>query len=391
MAPRITRKRGEHFGGILQVEDPPALLYVDREYMTEVGYVDDPANPRWTGEDPGHLAAPTEVHLTVTRRCNVACKGCYTDSSARGTDLSTAYWKGIIDELAGMGVFHLAMGGGESTLRPDLFELAAHARHRGMVPNLTTNGFGLTRAMAASCRVFGQINVSIDGIGPVYAKVRGFDGFAQADQGIRLLTAAGNKPGINCVVTRTNIDHLQEVVEYAEERGLSEVEFLRFKPTGRGAPTYALLSVAPQRHQAFFRDLHQWMTDYEVPLKVDCSFVPFLCDLNPSPELLDRFGVHGCEAGNVLAAVQPEGTYSGCSFVDEPAGQAADMADEWKGNAQLAAFRAYTDAPPAPCSTCDFLAICRGGCHVVSEHVTGQRFAPDPECPRVIRSAGGQV
>lgn len=386
MKPKIVGKRTEQFGGILQTEAPPALVYVDRAYMRELGPGDDPL---WRGaEDVTRLKAPTEVHLTVTRRCDVGCQGCYTDSTARGTDLPTAYWLGIIDKLAAMGVFHLAMGGGESTLREDLFEIAAHARRRGMVPNLTTNGIGLTPALARSCAVFGQINVSLDGIGDVYRAVRGFDGFKGADRGLRLLREAGLTPGINCVVARPNIEHLEPLVQYAEGLGLSEVEFLRFKPTGRGRRVYAESAPTPAQHQGFLRRLHGWMERYRTPLKIDCSFVPFLCDLNPDPELLERFGVHGCEAGNVLAAVQPEGTYSACSFVDAPAGQAEDMPRAWATAPQLEAFRDYAAAAPEPCASCRYLAICRGGCHVVSEHVTGDRFAPDPECPRVVAHRG---
>lgn len=382
MKPRVVRARTEQFGGIVQTEDPPALLYVDREYMRALGYADE---GRWRGpESLARLAAPTEVHLTVTRRCDVGCKGCYTDSSGRGADLPTDYWKGIIDRLAGMGVFHLAMGGGESTLREDLFELAAYARERGLVPNLTTNGLGLTPALARRCAVFGQINVSVDGLGEAYRAVRGFDGFAGADRGLRLLREAGLRPGINCVVARANIDGLESLVAYADERGLSEVEFLRFKPAGRGKRTYAENAPTTEMHRAFLRRLRAWMDRYRTPLKIDCSFVPFLCDLEPDPALLERFGVHGCEAGNVLAAVQPEGTYSACSFVEEPAGQAAELPGAWDAAPQLEAFRAYAAAPPAPCDSCRYLEICRGGCHVVSEHVTGDRFAPDPECPRVV-------
>jgi radical SAM protein with 4Fe4S-binding SPASM domain len=381
-APRVVRLRAEAFGGIVQTDDPPALLYVDRDSMRELGH---PADARWHGpEHVGALSAPTEVHLTVTRRCDAGCKGCYTDSTARGTDLDTAYWKDVIDRLAAMGVFHLAMGGGESTLRADLFELAAYAREKGLVPNLTTNGLNLTPALAAACRVFGQINVSLDGVGGAYAAVRGFDGFSRALAGLALLAAAGNRPGVNCVVTRTNIDGLEPLVQLADERGLSEIEFLRFKPTGRGRAQYAALAVAPERHRRFMRDLKGWMERYRTPLKIDCSFVPFLCDLQPDPALLARFGVQGCEAGNVLAAVQPEGTFSACSFVAEPAGQAVDMPAAWHTAPQLAAFRGYAERAPEPCRGCEFLAVCRGGCHVVSEHVTGDRFAPDPECPRVI-------
>lgn len=386
MKPKIVRRRTEQFGGILQTESPPALVYVDREYMRGLGVADD---PQWRGpESLARLSAPTEVHLTVTRRCDVGCKGCYTDSSARGSDLPTAYWLGMVDKLAAMGVFHLAMGGGESTLREDLFEIAAHARRRGLVPNLTTNGIGLTPELARECAVFGQINVSLDGVGETYRAVRGFDGFSGADRGLRLLREAGLRPGINCVVARQNIDQLEEIVRYAESLALSEVEFLRFKPTGRGRRVYAESAPTVAQHQAFLRRLHGWMDRYRTPLKIDCSFVPFLCDLDPDPALLERFGVHGCEAGNVLAAVQPEGTYSACSFVDAPAGRAEDMPADWHAAPQLESFRAYTAAAPEPCASCRYLAICRGGCHVVSEHVTGDRFAPDPECPRVAARRG---
>lgn len=385
--PRIVKMRSEAFGGILETEDPPALVYVDQEYMRELGGKEDPV---WHRPDPGWLTAPTEVHLTVTRRCDVGCKGCYTDSSGRGTDLPTAYWIKVIDQLADMGVFHMAMGGGESTLRTDLFELARYARSRGIVPNLTTNGQAMTPALARECRVFGQINISIDGVGPVYAAVRGFDGFGKADQGLRDLLAEGLRPGINCVVARQNVEHLEEIVRYASDLGLSEVEFLRYKPTGRGRAQYAAASVSVERHQRFMRDLKQWMDIYSVPLKIDCSFVPFLCDLKPDPAFLERFGVHGCEAGNVLAAVQPEGTFSACSFVAEPAGEATVMGEEWKANAQLMGFRDYVKHAPAPCNTCEYVNVCKGGCKVVSEHVTGNRFAPDPECPRVLAYHAGQ-
>ncbi|MHA1466258.1 MAG: SPASM domain-containing protein, partial [Candidatus Heimdallarchaeaceae archaeon] len=36
-----------------------------------------------------------------------------------------------------------------------------------------------------------------------------------------------------------------------------------------------------------------------------------------------------------------------------------------------------------PCSSCRYVKICRGGCHVVSEFVTGEFSNPDPECPIV--------
>ena len=50
----------------------------------------------------------------------------------------------------------------------------------------------------------------------------------------------------------------------------------------------------------------------------------------------------------------------------------------------FAPFRGYVASPPAPCDTCDYRSLCRGGCRAVAVHVTGDARQPDPECPRVM-------
>ena len=95
------------------------------------------------------LSAPLEAHLQLTNRCDAGCKGCYTGASPEGApnEWGLAEWKRAIDALADAGVFHVALGGGESAVLPWLGELADHARARGIIPNLTTSGLdGLDRA-----------------------------------------------------------------------------------------------------------------------------------------------------------------------------------------------------------------------------------------------------
>ena len=107
----------------------------------------------------------------------MACSDCYLDAgpdrSARAPDLDTR-----LEQLAAMGVFEIALGGGEGLVAdPDgLLATAERIRALGMVPNLTTSGFGVTEALADRLQVMGQVNVSIDGLGKIYADSRGFDG-----------------------------------------------------------------------------------------------------------------------------------------------------------------------------------------------------------------------
>ncbi len=383
------RVRHEDFGAILAIEAPPALVHVDHDFLAEVGLPPSPLR-----DAPlGHLSAPTEVHVLLTERCPAGCPGCYVDATPRGPEPSTAELRAVFEELARAGVFHVALGGGESLLRDDLFELAAYARSLGLVPNLTTSGISLDRDKAERCRVFGQVNVSLDGIGEAYRQSRGYDGEGIALEALRLLSAAGVACGINTVVNRHNVDDLDAIVARAAEAGAHEVELLRFKPAGRGATMYAHMALDEAARRRFVAGLGRLVRDFPaVRIKIDCSFVPFLCATDPDPERLDQFGVIGCEAGNVMAAVRADLRATPCSFVEQDVGDTHALVRDWNTHPDLLRWRGYaTRGTPEPCASCTYRALCRGGCKVVTRHLTGYTFAPDPECPRVIAHARGEA
>ncbi len=388
------RARLERFGAILQLTVPRALVFVDRAFARRVLTVDQPA--AWAepetelGDAP--LSAPLEAHLQLTNRCDAGCQGCYTGASPDGApgEWGLAAWTRAIDQLADAGVFHVALGGGESAILPWLGELADHARRRGIIPNLTTSGLaGLDALLAISDR-FGQINVSLDGLGATYAQVRGFDGFARADAAIRALRQVKREVGINVVVTRHNFAELDGLFAYAAERRLSEIELLRFKPSGRGARTYDQLRCTDAQHRAFLPTILAAAKRHAVRVKVDCSYTPMLVHHRPARSLLAELAVYGCTGGDFLIGAKPGGQLTACSFAlpsppATPGGErprVTDLAAYWNAPGAFGAFRTWR-AAAEPCASCEYHALCRGGCKVVSGHVTGDPSSPDPECPRV--------
>lgn len=403
-ARRFPPRRGrlERFGAIMQLTVPRALVFVDRAMARRTLGVRAGEEPAiWRGPEPGVgdevLSAPLEAHLQLTNRCAAGCKGCYTGASAEGApnEWGLAEWTRAIDALAEAGVFHVALGGGESAALPWLGELADHARRRGIVPNLTTSGLdGLERLLAIADR-FGQINVSLDGLGATYAAVRGFDGFARADHAIRALRAKKREVGINVVVTRRNFDELDGIFAYAAERRLSEVELLRFKPSGRGARAYAELRCTDAQHRAFLPAVLAAARRHAIRVKVDCSYTPMLAHHAPDRALLAELAVYGCTGGDFLVGAKPGGQLTACSFAAPPPVPAGDrdpdarrprvteLAAYWQAPGAFGAFRAWR-AAAEPCASCEYHALCRGGCKVVSAHAAGDLAAPDPECPRVV-------
>ena len=387
----ISRKRAESFGGIVELKWPRALLHVDRAMMRRLG---EPESALWQGGDddavaqldgPGAqpLSGPTEVHVVLSRRCSAGCTGCYVDATPQGAALSLDEARRILDELSQMGVFHVALGGGEAIDLDYLFAVASHATSVGIVPNLTTSGLGLTAQMAERCKAFGQINVSIDGIGDGYARSRGFDGYRHAEKALRLLRTVKKEVGVNCVVSRSSFDGLGGVAALVRELKLNELELLRFKPVGRGASALDE-ELTLEQSVAIYPLAQKLMLRHRIRVKLDCSFAPMVFWHQPSAAAAAFFGVQGCVAGDVLAAVSPEGQLMGCSFAGPPEADArvpGEMRAHWRDG--FRDFRAFAARAPAPCSSCDYLHLCRGGCRAVS-NAHGDFHAPDPGCPKVI-------
>lgn len=387
------KHRYETFGGIISsdgdAEHPPFLAFVDRQYMRELGL---PASPLWEqGQDGGigWLSAPTEVHYALTNRCSNGCPHCYMDSGqAPENELDTDGAKRVLDTLAGMGVFHVALGGGEALEREDLFEIAAYARQLGLVPNLTVSGVGITPAVAERMAVFGQVNLSLDGVGQASAVFRGKDVFADVDAAITALTDAGVPTGINCVLGRENYSGLGTLFAYAERKSLNEIEFLRLKPAGRCAD-YDQRKTTHEQNLSLLPYLAGLAETSGVTAKIDCSFVPMLCWHKPPLEALEAMATYGCEAGNVLWGMTSDGRIGGCSFltnVRQGSGMEIFDMDRDRGQERFGQLHGWLQTPPEPCASCGYVSICKGGCRAVASHVLGRPDAPDPDCPFVVEA-----
>jgi radical SAM protein with 4Fe4S-binding SPASM domain len=381
--PKIDRVRYESFGGIVSCLDPPFLAWVDRDFMRKLGHTH---SPLWdNNESVPYLSAPTEVHFAVTNKCGHNCSGCYMDSrvSPRG-ELSTKELKGSLKKLRDFGVFHVALGGGEAFERDDFHEIVVYCREIGLVPNLTTNGASIGGKEIMTCRLMGQVNISLDGIGKNYG-VNGRNGdFDLVHKNIRKLKREGIQVGINCVVSRNNFYGLGDVVKFAIEENLNEVEFLKFKPSGRGRMGYEQVALTQEMLRSFYPALLGHKKPEAFKLKIDCSFIPAMLFHKPPKKECEKWAVIGCDGGNLLLSVRSTGTFAGCSFIEnndcEPI---SEIGERWHSSVHLRLLRELTIRARQPCCTCDYLSICRCGCRASALYHTGDFFAPDPECPFV--------
>ena len=113
---------------------------------------------------PNH---PVLAHVIPMRRCNLACAYCneYDDFSDH---VPTAEMIRRLDKLADLKTSIVTISGGEPMMHPEIYELVAHIRRRGMIAGLITNGFYLTPEKIKRFNEAGleYLQISIDNVAP---------------------------------------------------------------------------------------------------------------------------------------------------------------------------------------------------------------------------------
>lgn len=82
--------------------------------------------------------APELVDLKISDYCSVGCQFCYQSSTKAGKHADLDNIKAILNSLGDMGVFEVAIGGGEPTQYPHLVQVLEHAAAQNIVANFTT-------------------------------------------------------------------------------------------------------------------------------------------------------------------------------------------------------------------------------------------------------------
>ena len=259
---------------------------------------------------PGfHLHTPPLAWLELTRRCNLACAHCYIDGGeARDGELSTEQLKAVIDDLADMGVWAIAITGGEPTMHPGFVELVNHARSRDLLVGIATHGLFLSESLLRSIPTEGVIiSVSLDDLHIADSKP-GSD-FRVASRALLRSRAMGFEVNIMTNTHRKNIDKLDELIAWARDNDIS-VRSVPFSPLGRGKQNRAGLENGVEDvHKAarFWLQECEWEHAYHqrVGLCVGSIF---------NYGLSLAYMTRRCSSGRFLAYICADGTVYPCTM-----------------------------------------------------------------------------
>jgi len=179
------------------------------------------------------------VVWNITRRCNLRCGQCYSDSSAKHYpgELSLQQCIDVIDDLADYQVPAVVLSGGEPMLHPHFFDLAGYAVARGLRIMVSTNGTRIDLHSAQRLKDLGvaYVGISLTGIGESKDKFRGRDSASEkAMEAFRHCRGAGQRAGLRITLDRRTAGQLPGVLRLIEEEDIPRVCFRHLVYGGRG-------------------------------------------------------------------------------------------------------------------------------------------------------------
>jgi radical SAM protein with 4Fe4S-binding SPASM domain len=309
--------------------------------------------------------------LELTERCNLACVHCYinqpaTGQAARARELTAAQVSKILDQMADAGCLFLLFTGGEVLLRPDFPEIYRHAKQRGMLVSIFTNGTLLTPRIAdmlAASRPF-SVEITLYGATPrTYERVTQVPGsYARCRRGIELLLQRGLPLILKAVLVTTNRHELPDMRAIAEQLGVKFRYDGMLWPRLDGGQQPFDYRLSPQEMIALDSEdperQHQWDHVAE-------SF---------SGQLVRAEYVYSCGAGLRSFHVDSAGRLSACTMARRPAHDLLRMSfrESWES---LGVLRQQRRRQDTACRTCTVGALC-SQCPGWSQAVHGDDETP---------------
>lgn len=352
------------------------------------------------------------VIWNLLRRCNLACRHCYTNSADQSYpgELVDHEVLGVLKELKSIGTPVVILSGGEPLLHPSVFEFAAFGRDLGLGMALSTNGTRITTKNIDQIKAAGfrYVGISLDAIGDKYDVFRGKKGaYEQALRGIRLCVDAGVKVGIRFTPTEYNAGEIPAILDLADREGIQRVFCSHLNFGGRGGKNRRM-----NAHFRQTREILEVLFERALQAEQQGRHVEYVTGNNDADGVffLDWVGRRfperraavlekllewgGNSSGVNVANIDPQGFVHPDTFWDHYAlGNVKEQTftEIWYGpDPVLERLRSHPRQLSGRCGRCRHLAVCNGNARARAFKETGNLWASDPGCYLSERETTGE-
>jgi len=364
-------------------------------------YLREIVNPKPLG--PARKPPGPVVIWNLIRRCNLACKHCYSISADHdfAGELNTQEVFTVMDDLKSFGVPVLILSGGEPLLRPDIYDISKRAKSMGFYVGLSTNGtlIDQTNIDAIAAVGYDYVGISIDGLRDTHDRFRRKEGAFDASMaGIRLCREHGIKVGLRFTMTQDNYNELPDLLRLMEEEDVDKFYLSHLNYAGRGnrnrkddtvhAMTRAAMDIL---FDTCWNDVQSGRHREFVTGNNDADGVYLLFWVQKNfPHLVDHMRAKlaqwgGNSSGVNIANIDNLGVVHPDTFWwHYPLGNVRErpFSAIWPdvSDPLMAGLKAHPRPLKGRCGACQYLDICGGNTRVRAHQLTGDAWAEDPAC-----------
>ena len=360
------------------------------------------------GEEDGSPACSSQhkpvVVWNITRRCNLHCIHCYSDSTSEHYkgELTLQECIDVIDDLSDYQVPGLLLTGGEPMLHPHFFDLVGYATARDLRVTVSTNGTRIDTTAASKLKDLGvaYLEISLDGIGECHDAFCGRSGaFRKVVEAFRHCRGAGQNVGLRLTLSRQTASQIPQILRFIEDEDIPRICFYHLAYSGRGADIGHL---SPDETRACLRQISdavlRWNREgcasevLTVDQPADGAFF-WLNTKRRNPKRAKEIWRHlngngrgRHAAGLGISNIDSQGdVHPGRFWQAHTLGNVKDLpfSKIWKAGQEDSLLSGLRDRIPrltGRCGGCRFQEVCGGGFRVRAVQMHGDPWAEDPGC-----------
>jgi radical SAM protein with 4Fe4S-binding SPASM domain len=336
------------------------------------------------------MSRPIYIDWVITNKCNLHCKHCVGMEEGELTHDEAMKVTGDIIKLSPQWVI---LEGGEPLMRPDMYEIGRMLRKAGIDTYPITNGNAFTDESLEELVTFSpKILFSIDGAtAEIYEYTKTGAKFDLVKEWMNKCAERGIFHGITVVLSKLNIDQIEDLIRLTEGLGGKRIIFLPLKPFGEDKTSveyYKKNALSPEEQEEAILKAYQCETSldmfYDEPFLWNIAAKHGI-SLNTSDSGITIPEVQGCASAYSLY-IQSNGDVRPCMFASERLtfGNAAKepLEEVWNRmqNSDIITKWVSREQRTGACGECDHFDTCRG-CLARTTRLTGDPLKSDPCCP----------
>jgi len=265
-------------------------------------------------------------------------------------------YKKVIDAAAEMGVYQVALGGGNPNQNPRFLDMLEYSFLKGIVPNYTTNGRGLSDKIIEYSKKFcGAVAVSA------------YQPFDETALAVKKLVESKIKVNIHFILDRDSISTAIKWLKSPPDFffGVNALVFLNYKPSGRKIFKKKLLRYS-ERIQEFFEIATSKRYVFKIGFD-SCCVSGIFARTKAITETVDA-----CDAGRFSMFISEDMKAYPCSFQrtlhsGDQIVSKDDIHKIWIESPNFKDFRNYFNSDR--CYHCVHQNQCKNGCPIFEEIV----------------------